>query len=268
MNIITIDKLYFRYKDHFIFDDFHLDIKDGSWVTIAGKNASGKSTLVKLLAGLLPSHQSIKIDGLILNKENLSRIRKHIGFVFEHADHQFVGETVFDQLIFTLENLQCSREEMKKRVNEIATFFHIKDILEKRPEELSGGEKEKVIIASVLITRPKILVMDEGLAMLDEKDRKDIFLLLKKYNQEHSMTILNITHDLEDSYYSDRLIILEKGTIVMEGTPFEVLKHDRILNRLGIEMPFMIDLSNKLMFYGLIDHIIVDMDEMVGCIWK
>lgn len=266
--MISINKLYFRFKDHFIFDDFSMDIDEGSWVTLAGKNASGKSTLVKLLAGLLPSNGAITIDGLVLNQENMSKIRRNIGFVFEHSDNQFVGETVFDQLIFTLENLQASREEMKKRVNEIASYFHIKDLLEKRPEELSGGEKEKVIIASVLIARPKILVIDEGLAMLDEKDRKDIFGLLKKYNKEHGVTILNITHDLKDSYYSDRLIIIEKGTIVMEGAPFEVLKHDRILNRLGIEMPFMIDLSNKLMFYGLIDHIIVDSEEMVGCIWK
>lgn len=267
-NIITINNLYFRYKDSFIFDGFNLEIVEGSWVTIAGKNASGKSTLVKLLAGILKSNDEIKVDKIVVNDQNIRKIRRMIGFVFENPDNQFVGETVRDNLAFGLENLEYKPEEISRLIDEMGTQFNILDILDKTCDNLSGGEKEKVAIASVLIIKPKILVIDEGLAMIDEDGRKEIFNILSTINKEKQLTIINITHDLKDSYYSNRLIIMQKGVVVIDGKPKGVLKHDRILNRLGIEIPFIADLSNKLSFYGILDDVVVDIDEMVGLIWK
>lgn len=267
-SIVVIENLYYRYQNSFIFDGFHMAIKRGSWTTIAGKNASGKSTFVRLMAGLLDCNESIKVDGVVVNETNIKRIRRMVGFVFENPDNQFVGESVSDNLAFALENLQYHPEDIRKEIEMVAAEFGITHLLDRRLDELSGGEKEKVAIASVLIMKPEILIIDEGLAMIDEWLRKEIFKILHKRNKEQGLTIINITHDLNDAYYSDYLFILEKGTIAIEGKTYEVLKHDRILNRLAIEMPFMVDLSNKLMFYGLLDDVIVDIDEMVGVLWK
>ncbi len=266
-NIIEINNLTFRYKDRFIFDKFSLNIEKGSFVSITGSNGSGKSTLIKILTGLYKTDCDIKICGYEVNEKNIFDIRKNIGVIFDNPDNLFLCETVEDDLVFSLENLCYSVDEMKKNVKELSKELKIDSLLKKSPIELSGGEKAKVALAIALIHKPKILLIDESISMIDEVDKEEIFKILSKLNKE-GMTIINIVHDLRESYYSDRLIVINDGKIMLDGSPLKVMEYDKILNRLGICLPFEIELSIKLKLYGIIDNLIPDVEKLVDTIWR
>lgn len=266
--IIEIKKLKFNYENNSVFDGLDLIVDKGSWVAIAGPNGCGKSTLVKLIVGILKRENHIYIDGLQLNNKTLMEIRRRIGVVFQNPDNQFVAETAKDDIAFPLENLEYPPEEIHYRVEKIAKLLKIEDILEKEPHRLSGGQKQKVALASALVINPKILILDEALSMIDPNDRKDILEVLTKLHAEQELTIITISHNLEESLFADKLILINKGKVIVEGIPTEVLKQDKIINKLGLELPFMVDLSIKLQFYGLLNRIILDMDEMVVELWK
>lgn len=258
MDIVKIDKLTFRYNDRFIFDKFSLNIKEGSWVSITGSNSSGKSTLLKLISGIL------KTDRISISNNN--NYRENIGMVFDNLDDMFLCETIEDDLAFVLENLCYSRSEISRRIDSISKEFEIERFLNKSAFELSGGEKAKVALAISLIHNPKILILDESLSMIDEKDRLNILNILKEKNK-NGLTIISVIHDLRESYYSDRLIVLNDGEIMLDGHPFKVMEHDRVLNRLGVSLPFEIELCIKLKLYGLIDEIIPDINKLVNRLW-
>lgn len=266
-SIIKVDNLTFRYKDRFIFDKFCLNVEEGSWISITGSNGSGKSTLIKILTGLLKTDSDISICGLNLNEENLFNIRKNMGVIFDNPENLFLCETVEDDLAFTLENLCYSVDEMKKRIREVSNELKINHLLKKSPNELSGGEKSKVALACALIHKPKILILDESLSMIDEKGKINVLKILSKLHK-NGMTIISVVHDLRETYYSDRLIVINDGEIMLDGTPLKVMEYDKILNRLGIELPFEIELSTKLKLYGLIDTLIPDVEELVNTIWE
>lgn len=265
--IIKIDNLMFRYNDLFIFDKFSLHIKRGDWLTISGSNGSGKSTLIKIITGILKSDCRIIIDNLELNSENLFEIRRNIGVVFDNLDDMFLCETVEDEIAFSLENLSYNRKQIKERIDEISDVLNIRKLLHKSTNELSGGEKFKVALACVLCFKPRILIIDESLSLLDNTDKSNILKLLKSFN-EKGLTIINITHNLEESYESNRLIILNNGEIVLDGPPIKVFEYDKVLTRLGIKLPFEIELSIKLKLYGLIDNIIPNIYNMVDKLWE
>lgn len=266
-NIINVNKLTFRYKDKFIFDKFSLEIKEGEWVTIAGTNGSGKSTLLKLLSGFSIEDNDITICNMKLDKDNLYEIRKQMGVVFTNIDNFFVTETVEDEIAFALENLGYKKKYIKDKIIEVSNLLHLNNLLSKSPNELSGGEKCKVAIACILVYDPKIIMLDETLSMIDKEEKHNILNILNKLNKE-GITIINVTHDLSESYYSNRLIIINNGEILLDGKPTNVMEYDRILNRIGIEIPFEIELSIKLKLYGLIDKIYTDINEMVDDIWE
>lgn len=267
-NIISISKLTYRYNDDFIFHNFDLDIKQGAWLTIAGPNASGKSTLVKILTGLIITDNNITINDRLLSKDNLYFIRKNMGVVFENPDNSFICETVRDDIALILENLSYPKNEINKSILEISKILKIDNILSYDPHNLSGGEKQKVALACALVHNPKILILDEALSMIDEKSRNEILETLNKIHKEKNITIINVTHNLSESFYSNRLVIINKGEIILDGLPKKVMMYDRILNKIGIELPFVVDLSIKLKLYGLIDEINFDMNEMVDILWK
>lgn len=266
-NIITINKLNFDYKDNKLFDDFDLEIKDGEWLSIVGPNGSGKSTLIKLLVGLMNNDDSITVDKLLLNKDNIMEIRKKIGIIFENPDDQFIAEIVKDDMAFALENLNYEPKEINKKINEIAKLLDIEHILDSKSNELSGGEKQKVALASVLVFDPKIIILDEALSMINNNDKQSILKILEKLHKENNVTIINATHDLEETLYGNRIVVLNKGKKVIEGKTLDVLQEDKLLTKLGLELPFMVDLSIKLKFYNLINDIILDMDDMINNIW-
>jgi len=268
MNIITIKDLIFKYGEKIVFDRLNLTINSGEWVTLVGTNGSGKSTLVKILTGLYKVNTYINIDGLELNKNNLIEIRKKIGVIFENVDNQFVAETVRDDIAFTLENLNYSKDKIHKTIDEISTYLGINDILEVEPHLLSGALKIKVALASSLVLEPKILILDESLVALDPIEREEILKILKNLQKDKNLTIINITHDLEESLYGNRIIVIGNGNIILNGPTKEILQKEKELKKEGFNLPFMVDLSIKLKYYGLLDDIIFDMDEMVGVLWK
>ena len=264
MDIVSIDKLTFRYNDKFIFDKFSLSIKKGSFVCITGPNGSGKSTLIKIISGLIPTNLSVRVCGNDVRNYN---VRKKIGVVFSDIDDMFLCETVEDDIIFVLENLCYSRKEIRRRVIEISNEFGINHLLNMNPSMLSGGEKIKAALAISLVNDPELLLLDESLPMIDENDKKNVLSILKK-RQEKGLTIISVIHDLRESFDADRLIVLNDGEIVLDGAPIKVMEYDKVLNRLGIEIPFEIDLCIKLKLYGIIDNLIPSMNKLVNTLWE
>lgn len=268
MNVVDINGLSFRYKTKFIYEDFNLSINHGSWTTIAGPNGAGKTTLVKILAGLYKNYSSIKIFDKIYNKKNMHDIKREIGFVFDIPDNYFACETVEDELAFSLENLAVAPKTIKKKINEISKLLGIDDILKQNPMYLSGGQKQKVAIGCALILEPRILVLDEALCMIDINEKQKILDILKEYNKKKRVTLISFTHDLKEAKYSDRLVILNKGKIIVDGAYDKVFKEERVMRKIGLEVPFMVELSKKLMVYDLLDNIELDMDKVVSILWK
>lgn len=268
MNIIDIKNLTFRYKDKFIYDNFNLSIKFSSWVTIAGSNASGKTTLVKLLAGLNKSYSSITILNKTLNKKNIQKIRKDVGYVFDNPDNFFACETVEDELAFSLENMAISPSMINKKIDEISKILKLDKLLKKNPYDLSGGEKSKVALACALMLEPRILILDDALTMLDINEKEEILKVLKYYNKKKRVTIISFTHNLDDAIYSDRLIILNNGKIVIDGPLPSVFDEERVMRKIGLEVPFAIELSQKLKIYGLVDELELDLERLVSKLWK
>lgn len=266
--IIKIDKLNFGYTKDLLYKDFSLSIDSGDWVSILGANGAGKTTLVKLIIGLFNSHETIKINDLAYNKKNVKEIRKLIGVVFDNPEIQFVAETVKDEIAFTLENLQVPKEEIHKSVMEVAKRLKIVDLLDIEPHRLSGGQMQKVALASALVLKPKVLILDEALSMIDPYDKTEIMKMLRKYHKDTNTTILNFTSDIEETIYCDRIVGLYKGQIGIDGPVKAVLSEERAMKKLGLDLPFIVDLASRLKLYGLIDDIELDMDKMVNKLWK
>lgn len=268
--VIEIKDLIYQYEkdsSNFIFNKLSLKLEKGSFTTLIGPIGSGKSTLVKILLGFIKVDNYIQIDDLVLCTSNMKQIRTKIGVVFENPDEVFVAETVMDEIAFSLENQNKSKKEIWEKIEEIADYIGIKSLLEYDPHTLSEGEKRLVSLASALVIDPQILILDEALSMLDEISKRKIFKILKECN-EKGVTILNITHDLNESLYGNDIVLLQNGKVLLQGSKEEVLKQETKLKRAGLELPFLADLSIKLMYYGVLDHMILSMDEMVNAIWK
>ena len=264
MDIVSVDKLTFRYSDKFIFDKFSLNIERGSFVCITGPNGSGKSTLLKIISGVIPTSLNVRVCGCDIRDY---KVRKKIGVLFSNIDDMFLCETVEDDIAFILENLCYSRNEIRRRILDISNEFGISNLLNVNPLRLSGGEKIKVALAMNLVHNPEVLLLDESLSMIDENDRKKVLNILRK-RQEKGLTIINVIHDLRESFEADRLIVLNNGEIVLDGAPIKVMEYDKVLNRLGIEIPFEMELCIKLKLYGIIDESIPNMSKLVNTLWE
>lgn len=267
-NIVEISKLGFKYDDNIIFEDFDLIIKNGSFTSIIGSNGSGKSTLMKIIVGLLKCEGTITVDGTVISEDTYKEVRSKIGMVFENPDNQFVAETVMDEIAFSLENMNYEKTKIRENIKDIAQLLDIEDIMEKEPHTLSGGQKQLVALASALAIKPKILVLDEALEMLDEAERQKILKILVELNKNNNLTIINITHNSEELLYGTDIVILNQGKVVAEGLTKDILRQEKAFKNNGLELPFVVDLSYKLKYYGLVDDIVLDMDELVNIIWK
>jgi len=266
-NIVEMKKLDFKYGEKQIFDKLTLNIKKGSFTSIIGPNGSGKSTLMKLIVGLLKAEGTIKVDGITMGQDTFKDIRKKIGIVFENPDNQFVSETVMDEIAFSLENMNYDKKDIRERVKEVSALLGIEDILEKEPHSLSGGQKELVSLASALSIHPQILILDEALDMIDNNRREDILNILTELNKD-GLTIINITHNSEELLYGNEIIVMNNGEVKEKGETKELLRKEKLFKNNGLELPFVVDLSYKLKYYGLVDDIVLDMDELVDKIWK
>ncbi|MFI3307055.1 MAG: ATP-binding cassette domain-containing protein [Mycoplasmatota bacterium] len=265
---IEISNLKFKYEKY-IFDNLSLNIKKGKWTTIVGSNGSGKSTLARILVGLLETEEGIiKVNKYILDKSTKKQIRGMIGFVFNNPDDQFVSDTVIEELTFSLRNQNFDEEYIKSQLDIMAKEFKLEELLYKSPHQLSGGEKQRVAIASNLIFNPQILILDEAFAMIDPIEKEKLVNLLKVFQKIKKTTIINITHDTEEILLSDYVVILDKGEILYNGILKQIYKEEKKLKKVGIELPFVVSLSKKLQYYELINKIYYKENELIGEIWK
>lgn len=248
-SIIDVKNLSFRYKESQEYYDvkgitFH--VKRGEWLSIVGHNGSGKSTTVRLIDGLLEAESGeIVIDGQRLTEENIWNIRRQIGMVFQNPDNQFVGATVEDDVAFGLENQGLSRQEMKKRVEEALDLVGMLDFKKREPARLSGGQKQRVAIAGVVALRPAILILDEATSMLDPEGRRELIETVKGIRKDYDMTVISITHDLEEVAMSDRVLVMKRGEIESTSSPRELFSRND-LDQIGLDAPFSNQLKNSL----------------------
>ena len=248
-SIIDVKNLSFRYKEsqeYYDVKDITFHVKRGEWLSIVGHNGSGKSTTVRLIDGLLEAESGeIIIDGQRLTEENIWNIRRQIGMVFQNPDNQFVGATVEDDVAFGLENQGLSRQEMKKRVEEALDLVGMLDFKKREPARLSGGQKQRVAIAGVVALRPAILILDEATSMLDPEGRRELIETVKGIRKDYDMTVISITHDLEEVAMSDRVLIMKKGSIESTSSPRELFSRND-LDQIGLDDPFANQLKHSL----------------------
>ena len=248
-SIIEVKDLSFRYKedqDHYDVNNVSFHVKRGEWLSIVGHNGSGKSTTVRLIDGLLEAESGeIVIDGQRLTEENVWNIRRQIGMVFQNPDNQFVGATVEDDVAFGFENQGLSRQEMKKRVEEALDLVGMLDFKKREPARLSGGQKQRVAIAGVVALRPAILILDEATSMLDPEGRRELIETVKGIRKDYDMTVISITHDLEEVAMSDRVLIMKKGSIESTSSPRELFSRND-LDQIGLDDPFANQLKHSL----------------------
>lgn len=254
MNAIEVNRLTFAYgSGPDVLKDLSFKVEEGSYVSIIGHNGSGKSTLAKLIIGLLtPKSGVINVLGEQLNENTVNNIRKKIGIVFQNPDNQFIASTVEDDIAFGLENRNVPPKEMKETVIEFAKRVGMIDFLDKEPSALSGGQKQRVAIAGVLAMNPQIIIFDEATSMLDPKGRKEIRQLILQMRAENpKLTVLSITHDVEEAYQSDHVVVLNSGHVILSDSPKNVFENDATLNKIGLTTPIVFSLCKKFKEKGI-----------------
>ena len=253
MGMIDVKNLGFAYEEGSkTIDEVSFSIEEGTYTTIIGHNGSGKSTIAKLIAGLLEKASgSIVIDGLELNVETLSRKRRNIGIVFQPLDNEFIGSTVRDYIAFGLENHCVPQEDMDRIIEENAALVKMTKYLDHEPTRLSGGQKQRVAIAGVLAMKPKILLFDEATSMLDPQGKDEIKRVITQLHQDSKLTIVSITHDIDEVAKSDYVIALDSGHVVMSGTPKQIFQETDKLNKMKLDIPFSLKLSEALQENGI-----------------
>ncbi|HZJ86223.1 MAG TPA: energy-coupling factor transporter ATPase [Erysipelotrichaceae bacterium] len=245
MKHVEIKNLNFSYQENVpVVKDVSLYIEKGSYTTLVGHNGSGKSTIAKLIVGLLEKDSGeIYVDGLAMNEDNIRKIRKKIGTVFQNPDNQFIGSTVRDDIAFGLENAQVNQSEMDAIINRFAQDVGMMEYLDREPENLSGGQKQRVAIAGVLAMSPDIIVFDEATSMLDPRGKREIKQLIKDIHKVNQITVISITHDIEEVVASDYVYVLNDGKVAMAGKPEDVLvQKDKLIN-LSLDVPFAIKIQ-------------------------
>lgn len=247
-------------------DDLTLNVKQGEFVVVIGHNGSGKSTLSKNLnAILMPTKGDIYIEGLnTKDEEHLWNIRQTAGMVFQNPDNQIVATIIEEDVAFGPENLGIEPVEIRKRVKEALTSVGMYELKDRQPHLLSGGQKQRVAIAGIIAMKPKCIIFDEATAMLDPSGRKEVMNTIKRLNKEENITIMHITHFMEEAVDADRVIVMEKGKKVLEGTPKQVFSKVEKLKSIGLDVPYMTELSKELKEEGMdIEGDILTVDEMV-----
>ena len=266
LNAVEVRNLSFSYDPQVktrTIDRVSFSIPSGSYTTVIGHNGSGKSTIAKLLLGLLEKAEGeIYIDGLELNLENLREIRGKIGIVFQNPDNQFIGSTVRDDIAFGLENHCVPQREMDGIIEKFAARVNMSDFINSEPTKLSGGQKQRVAIAAVLAMRHDIIVFDEATSMLDPTGKREINNLIKELHKDKKLTVISITHDIEEVAQSDNVIVVNKGKIALVGTPKEVFRNEKLMESMQLDIPFVYKVRNALKKKGVRVSDELDMERM------
>ena len=253
--IIQAHDVCFQYPDAAqpAVDHVSLDVNRGEFLAVLGRNGSGKSTFAKLLNALLiPTEGSVVVDGRqATGEEDCFPVREVCGMVFQNPDNQIVATIVEEDCAFGLENMGVDPAEIRRRVDETLAEVGMEKFAEASPSMLSGGQKQRVAVAGVLAMRPKVIVFDESTAMLDPVGRRDVFALAQKLNRSEGITIVWITHFMDEAVRADRVVVMDAGKIAMQGTPREVFSHVQQIRALGLDVPEMMQLSAELCAAGL-----------------
>ena len=251
-------------KEEKVLKDINIEIEKGSFTAILGHNGSGKSTLAKHFnAILLPSGGKVYVKGMdTADENNIFNIRQSAGMVFQNPDNQMVAALVEDEVAFAPENLGVEPKEIRRRVDECLEIVNMTKYAQSSPSKLSGGQKQRVAIASVLAMNPEILILDEPTAMLDPKGRSEVIKTIKMLNEEKDITVVLITHYMDEAAQADRTVVIDDGEIVLDGTPKEVFKNVEKLKSLGLDVPQVTELAYELRKMGIeISDDVLTVDE-------
>ena len=253
-NIIEVKNLSYRYdhqSEDYILKDVSFHVKQGEWLSIVGHNGSGKSTTVRLIDGLLEAESGdIIISGDKLTVDNVWEKRRQIGMVFQNPDNQFVGATVEDDVAFGLENQGMDYPIMVKRVHEALELVGMQNFKEREPARLSGGQKQRVAIAGVVAPQPDIIILDEATSMLDPEGRLELIRTVKDIKDKNHLTVISITHDLDEISLSDRVLVMKNGQVESTATPRELFSRPD-LEDLGLDQPFVNQVKAAMIQTGL-----------------
>ena len=270
-NVITFENVSFRYSEDgpWVLKNCSFTVRKNESVAIIGHNGSGKSTIAKLMNGLLfPEEGTITVNGKALSEKTVWDIRKDIGMVFQNPDNQFVGATVQDDVAFGLENRGIERPVMMKRIDEALSVVRMSEYMYTEPHRLSGGQKQRVAIAGVIAIIPKVLILDEATVMLDPKGRLEIMETIQKLQEEMDVSLIAITHDLNEILKVEKIIVLNKGEIWDVGTPREIISKGSELRKIGLDIPFITELSNDMKDLGIrLQKEPLSIEEMLEELW-
>lgn len=271
--IIKIENVSFTYigseDQREALSDVNLSINQGEWVSIIGPNGSGKSTLAKTINGLIaPKAGKITVGGHELNDDNVWNIRQMVGMVFQNPDNQFVGSSVKDDVAFGLENLGIPRETMVERIRYALERVGMLEFADKEPARLSGGQKQRVAIAGIIALQPNIIILDEATSMLDPSGRQDVLQTVKDVKKQENLTVISITHDIDEAVESDRIVVMKDGHIKQQGMPSEIFALGNDLIDLGLDLPFPEKLKLSLEKQGIdVPEEYLTEEGMVNWLW-
>lgn len=272
--MLTAQDIHFRYDPEqpgYAVDGVSLEVKKGEFVAVLGANGCGKSTLAKHFnAILLPETGTVLVEKMdTKNEENLLAIRQKVGMVFQNPDNQIVATVVEEDVAFALENLGVDPKEIRTRIDDAMQMAGIYKHRHKGPHKLSGGQKQRVAIAGVIAMRPDCLVLDESTAMLDPRGRESVMKTIRRLNHEYGITVIAITHYMEEAAQADRVLVMNKGHIVMEGTPREVFSQTEKVRSLRLDVPQAAVLRDELCKAGLpMPEGIIDVEECAQAIYN
>lgn len=265
--VLQVKSLNYSVGRKKIIDNLSFSVDRGSLVSFIGPSSCGKTTLLKLISGMLPSNQKILIGYGYLNQKRDSSDLRKFGCVFSD-EVPFLFEDVYQELLFPLENLCYSKEKIEKRVRDVASLFDVSYFLDEKISDLTKEEQSILRLMLSIIHNPEILVLDDPFLMMHRSLKEKVILNLKKYCKENKVTLLLASSNLEDILFCDYTYVMNDGVIVMEGDTKSILDEDVNLKKLGLELPFMVNLSHMLKFYEILDDVYVDMEDMVNKLWK
>lgn len=252
-SFVRLEHVFYKYEDteKYAVKDVSISAQKGEWVVLVGHNGSGKSTIAKLLNGLLfPEDGLIKIGHFVLSEKNIWDIRRQVGMVFQNPDNQFVGATVQDDVAFGLENHGVPHDTMVERVESALNEVGMQSYALHEPARLSGGQKQRVAIAGVLALQPDVIILDEATSMLDPRGRAEVMETIRIMREQEDITVISITHDLDEVLFADRVIVMNNGEVHSEGTPQEIFEQADAMREIGLGVPFIIELQEKLVAGG------------------
>lgn len=271
-SFVRLEHVFYKYEDaeKYAVKDVSISAEKGEWVALVGHNGSGKSTIAKLLNGLLfPEEGLIKIGHFVLSEKNIWEIRRQVGMVFQNPDNQFVGATVQDDVAFGLENHGVPHDTMVKRVESALNEVGMQSYALHEPARLSGGQKQRVAIAGVLALQPDVIILDEATSMLDPRGRAEVMETIRIMREQEDITVISITHDLDEVLFADRVIVMNNGEIHSDGTPQEIFQQADAMREIGLGVPFIIELQEKLVAGGFeTESTVLSEGALLDQLWK